>query len=37
MVLAEEQVEYTLGPHQEILVDPSMVLTIEEVSSSEFD
>ena len=37
LILTDEQGEYPLGLHMEILEDPSGELTIEEVSSPEFD
>jgi signal transduction histidine kinase len=37
LTLTDEMVEYPLGLHLEILEDPSGELTIDEVSSSEFD
>jgi len=37
VVLSDEQDEYPLGLHLEILEDPTRQLTIEEVASSEFD
>jgi signal transduction histidine kinase len=37
LILSDEQEKYPLGPHLEILEDPGGNLTIEEVSSPEFD
>ena len=37
LILTDEQGEYPLGLHLEILDDPGGELTIEEVSSPEFD
>jgi PAS domain S-box-containing protein len=36
LVLSDDQTEYTLGQHMEILEDPAGTLTIQDVSSSEY-